>query len=841
MKCFKCKKEIESTDQFCPYCGAKQGFDQDIIDRAIKGESEAQAELYNSTYSDVYYTIFAITKDDDLLFDVLQDTYLTAFQKLDQLNNADSFRPWVKRIAHNKALNALRDRKPSKMTFLVSADTEEVIEIKDDRIENMPEEKMDQKETGRLVKEILDALPEDQRVVIGMYYFEQMSINEIAEELGCSGNTIKSRLNYGRKKIESQVLELEKQGTKLYSLAPITFFLWLLQSLRKQPDEKMFASVRKELQNLGANTKVNSEKVKTEENTASHKEEMKKSSADNFSKKNLNSEKMAKSVTEKASVKESAYVTEIGKAATTVGKGISMKILAGVAAVAVVAGTAGYMTIQQKNSDANVEQSAGQTEAQVQTEQETTVETQTEIQTEAVTEAQVETETETQTEKKAETVLAHIENLEYTYIGGTSYDVTYHTGYAYQENEPEAGISLDAAPTGVTGAMKRDMDGDGKEELLLAVLKSADQVYLNNGKKDAKLYFEVYSGEEGEWTLQGETSEEQAYSVHLTEVIPNIKVVCSGTSIYVKENGNGTFPADPANNGKKYEYNGNGFTALSNSDMGYTDGQISDEIVNAVNNSGAEDLLCEFIVPEIYEQDNRELLYTLYDGTPISVTLELRDNGWVESDSGETEQTEADQEEESEKIIEIGETSTEAVANVDNDHSIYDETLEVINRAYAEKWNYEETDKNGVNSIIAYLNTLGDEHILTYAFIDLDENGKDELIIGDKSFVYDEATDSVTYKGNYIYNIYSVINNSVEKVFESGYRQSAHITSDKLICHYVTGGATHNTYTVYKFKDNKMQKVEGAVQDGGSYDEIEKLENKHPNDYDITFVEYTAN
>ena len=680
MKCFKCKKEIESTDKFCPYCGAKQGFDQGIIDRAIKGESEAQAELYNNTYSDVYYTIFAITKDEDLLFDVLQDTYLTAFQKLDQLNNADSFRPWVKRIAHNKTLNALRDRKPSKMTFLVSADTEEVIEIKDDRIENMPEEKMDQKETGRLVKEILDALPEDQRAVIGMYYFEQMSINEIAEELGCSGNTIKSRLNYGRKKIESQVLELEKQGTKLYSLAPITFFLWLLQSLRKQPDEKMFASVRKELQNLGANTKVNSEK-------------------------------MAKSVTEKASVKESASVTEIGKAATTVGKGISMKILAGVAAVAVVAGTAGYMTIQQKNSDANVEQNAGQTETQVQTEQETVVETQTELQTEAVTETQVETETETQTEKKPETVLAHIENLGYTYIGGTSYDVTYHTGHPYQENGPEAGISLDAAPTGVAGAMKRDMDGDGKEELLLAVLKPADQVFLNNGKRDAKLYFEVYSGEDGEWTLQGETSEEQAFNVYLTDVLPNIKVVCVGTDIYIERKGNAAFSADPAYSVTSYSYNGNSFH--QNDEMGEDGWQYNPEVSDIIKNSSSEDLLCEFIIPEIYEEENYDLVSTLYSGTPISVTLELRDNGWVESDSGETEQAEADQEEESEKIIEIGDASTEAA-----------DSKTVVE--------FSEEDKELYKVFLTdyYNNTSSNA---SYLLLDIDQNGTPELFIMDNN------------------------------------------------------------------------------------------------------------
>lgn len=815
MKCFKCKKEIENTDRFCPYCGAKQGFEADVIERAIQGESRAQEELYNATYSDVYYTIFAITKDEDLLFDVLQDTYLTAFQKLDQLKNADSFRPWIKRIAHNKTLNALRDRKPSKMTFLVSADTEEVIEIKDDRIENMPEEKMDQNETVRLVKEILDALPEDQRVVIGMYYFEQMSINEIAEELGCSGNTIKSRLNYGRKKIETQVLELEKKGTKLYSLAPIPFFLWLLLSLRKQPDEKVFDSVRNDLQNLPVKTQMNSEVTKTA------------------------AEKV--SVTEGGTITGSGSAAEIGKATAAVGKGLSVKMLAGIAAVAVVAGTAGYMTTQRKNNDTAIEQDSEQTESQEPTETETIAETQSESQTDVITETQTETETvvesetetETQTEKKTETALNSIENLGYTYIGGTNYDVTYQMGYPYQENGPEAGINLDAAPTGVAGAMKRDMDGDGKEELLLAVLKPADQVYLKNGKKDAKLYFEVYSEEEGEWSLQGETTEEQAYAVHLTEVIPNIKAVCNGTTIYVKENGYGTFPADAANNGEKYEYNGAGFTALSNSDMGYTDGNISEEIVNAVMNSSAEDLVCEFIVPEIYEQGNYDLLSTLYGGAPLSVTMEFRDNGWVASDSVETSEYTPEQEEES---------VTEAEANVENDHSVYDETLALINRAYEEKWDVDKTGEAGVNTVIGWWNLMYPDDMtgkLTYTYMDLDDDGRDELLLGSQMPVYDSATDTVSYKGNGIYNIYSVINGRVEKVFEATYRQHGYITSDKLICYFVSGGAGYHEFTVYKFEDNEMQELEKAVQNMSSYEPIEQLENKYPNEFDISFVEYT--
>ena len=247
MKCFKCEKEIQGQVKYCPRCGTYLGFSDELIQRAIQGDEAAQAELYNRTYSDVYFTILSITKDKDLIMDMVQDTYLTAFRKLEQLKDSDSFCAWLKRIAHNRTLNALRDRRVLHTATTISTETEVVLEIEDDRIESLPEASMDQKETSRLVREILDALPEDQRIVVGMYYYDQLSVSEIAEELECSENTVKSRLNYGRKKIQGKVLELEKKGTKLYNLAPLPFFIWLLRNLYKQPDEKMFQVIRQKI------------------------------------------------------------------------------------------------------------------------------------------------------------------------------------------------------------------------------------------------------------------------------------------------------------------------------------------------------------------------------------------------------------------------------------------------------------------------------------------------------------------------------------------------------------------------------------------------------------------
>lgn len=71
--------------------------------------------------------------------------------------------------------------------------------IEDVRSDMNPEMSMDEKEVRRLVMEILDQLPEDQRIVIGMFYYEEMPVKDIAAALEVSENTVKSRLSYGRK------------------------------------------------------------------------------------------------------------------------------------------------------------------------------------------------------------------------------------------------------------------------------------------------------------------------------------------------------------------------------------------------------------------------------------------------------------------------------------------------------------------------------------------------------------------------------------------------------------------------------------------------------------------
>ncbi len=203
----------------------------EAIALARQGSEEGFKYLYEETYHKNYYIALKYMKQEEAAMDVLQDAYIKVFENLEQLQEADKFPAWFSCIVATKALDALRKRRLVLFSEMEDEDggtPEET--LREERLEYQPELSMDKEETSRLVKEMIDALSDEQRLCILMFYMEQMSVKEISSVLGVSENTVKSRLNYGRKNIKDKVLELEKNGTKLYGVAPIPLLLYLLMA-----------------------------------------------------------------------------------------------------------------------------------------------------------------------------------------------------------------------------------------------------------------------------------------------------------------------------------------------------------------------------------------------------------------------------------------------------------------------------------------------------------------------------------------------------------------------------------------------------------------------------------
>ncbi len=207
--------------------------DVNLVKRAQEGDQTAIAEIYNLTYKSAYGVARQIVANDDDACDILQDSYIAAFTKLDTLKEPEKFYGWFKRIVSNRCYNYIKKKKPDLFSQYIKEDEdgEEIeLEFVDENETFSPDKALDYDETKRLLREIIDSLPKEQSLCVLMYYVQDMSIAEIAETLGVSQNTVKSRLNYGRKKIKDGVETLEKKGTKLYGisgLALIPFLRWM--------------------------------------------------------------------------------------------------------------------------------------------------------------------------------------------------------------------------------------------------------------------------------------------------------------------------------------------------------------------------------------------------------------------------------------------------------------------------------------------------------------------------------------------------------------------------------------------------------------------------------------
>lgn len=183
----------------------------ELVQRAVEGDKEAFTNLYTLTYLEVYHIVKVFIHNEDTAQDIVQETYYKSLRKIKQLKEPDKFPVWIKKIAVNTAKAHLR-----KVDWVLFSEADgeggkSIAELQDERLEHIPEIVVDQAETKKLIDQILGELDEKQRMVVGMFYYEQMSVNEIAEALNCSVNTVKSRLNYARKKIGKEIAELEKK------------------------------------------------------------------------------------------------------------------------------------------------------------------------------------------------------------------------------------------------------------------------------------------------------------------------------------------------------------------------------------------------------------------------------------------------------------------------------------------------------------------------------------------------------------------------------------------------------------------------------------------------------
>ncbi len=201
-----------------------------LIKKSQKGDHAAMEELLHAAYAPVSYQCRRFLKTDADAEDMTQEILLLIYTKLDTLKEPAAFWGWLGRMTANRCKNALT-RTNADLPILEDEDGSSVLDfMENEDKQSVPEEAFDNAETARMIAEIIDALPDAQRDCILLYYYDEMSVKEIAEVTGAAENTVKSRLNYARKTIKENVLSYEeKQGIRLHSLAPLPLLFYFLR------------------------------------------------------------------------------------------------------------------------------------------------------------------------------------------------------------------------------------------------------------------------------------------------------------------------------------------------------------------------------------------------------------------------------------------------------------------------------------------------------------------------------------------------------------------------------------------------------------------------------------
>ncbi len=201
-----------------------------LVEKIKKGDNKSFEKLYKLTEREVWFTCISFLKNETTAQDIMQETYITAFLKIQSLEKSSQIRSWLNRIAVNKCKNYLKGKGEIQLD-------DEIFEnqaIVDERISN-PEEYISDKAKREIILSIMqEVLSDVQYQTVIMHYFNEMTVDEIAEVFECSRGTVLSKLNYSRAKMKTAIEDYEKKsGDKLHGVVVVPFFTTIFKEEAK--------------------------------------------------------------------------------------------------------------------------------------------------------------------------------------------------------------------------------------------------------------------------------------------------------------------------------------------------------------------------------------------------------------------------------------------------------------------------------------------------------------------------------------------------------------------------------------------------------------------------------
>ncbi|MCH7525661.1 MAG: sigma-70 family RNA polymerase sigma factor [Bacteroidetes bacterium] len=170
--------------------------DQVYINKILNGNTNAFSVLVNR-YKDLVYTLsLRMMKNKEDAEEVAQDTFIKTYNSLSKFKGDSKFSTWIYRVAYNTCLDRLKKNKRQHYTVAIDEYTEHQIKTLDNALDNIEEQ-----EKQLAIKNCLELLPSEDSFILTLYYFDELSLDEISKITGLKPNNLKVKLFRSRKKL----------------------------------------------------------------------------------------------------------------------------------------------------------------------------------------------------------------------------------------------------------------------------------------------------------------------------------------------------------------------------------------------------------------------------------------------------------------------------------------------------------------------------------------------------------------------------------------------------------------------------------------------------------------
>ena len=204
----------QPADFSTPNCMDSTLSDAQLVARVLTGEQDAYRLLVERHYRAVYGAAYRLLGNQAEAADIVQEAFLRAYNALATFRRDAPLAPWLCRIAINLSYNSLKKQHPTFSLEALGADNansdEEAFEIPDTSAE--PQQTLLQKENRQLLHRAILSLSPDQRRIIELRHFQELSYDEIGASLGLSLANVKVRLFRARKKLQSLLSDAGMPG-----------------------------------------------------------------------------------------------------------------------------------------------------------------------------------------------------------------------------------------------------------------------------------------------------------------------------------------------------------------------------------------------------------------------------------------------------------------------------------------------------------------------------------------------------------------------------------------------------------------------------------------------------